>query len=168
MKIGILSDSHGKAKRLRAAVAALVERGAERIVHCGDVGSPGCIEVLGAAGVEACAVAGNMDRRPGKLAAAAERAGVVFAIDSVEVPLGDGRYLAATHGHREGLLDELVAGGEFAYVCHGHTHRVRDERVGRVRVINPGALRSSRDPGRPTVALLDTASDSLEFLDVAR
>ena len=168
MKIGIVSDSHGKSKRLRAALELLARRGAERIVHCGDVGSVECMELLGRAGAKAYAVAGNMDRRPEPLMAAANRCGVTFSLASVEVPIGGGRYLAATHGDPHHLLSELVTGGQFPYVCHGHTHRARDERIGAVRVINPGALRSPKDPRHPTAALLDTDAETVEFLDVPK
>jgi hypothetical protein len=166
MKIGIVSDSHGKASRLRAAVALLAERGGEAVVHCGDVGSEQCIEALGAAGLPAYAVLGNVDRRASRLAAAARRCGVSLEPDVAAVAIGDGRHLAATHGHDDRTLAELIAGEQFAYVCHGHTHRARDERSGPVRVINPGALRHPRRPRRPTAALLNAEADTVEFLDV--
>jgi hypothetical protein len=165
MKVGIVSDSHGSVKRLRKALALLAERGAEAVVHCGDVGSPECIEAL-ASGWSACAVAGNMDRRLERLAAAAERCGVRFSREAMTVPLGGGRLLAAAHGDAAVVLDELIRSGRFAYVCHGHTHRPRDERVGATRVINPGALRRPRGRLGPTALLLDTDADEVEFLRV--
>ncbi len=169
MKIGILSDSHGKAQRLAAALEVFSDRGVDAIVHCGDAGSVECIEMLGVAGAAACAVAGNMDRRRTRaMAAAAERCGVAFATSFVEVPLGGGQFLVATHGHDAGLLAELIAGEQFPYICHGHTHRVRDERVGKVRVINPGALAHPRDPHYPTVAILDTDTDAVERIALPR
>ena len=167
MKIGILSDSHGKAERMAAALEIFSDRGVDAIVHCGDAGSVECIAMLGVAGVAACAVAGNMDRRRKRaMAATAQRCGVAFSTSFVEV--GGGQFLVATHGHDAALLDELIAGEQFLYVCHGHTHRVRDERVGKVRVINPGALAHPRDPRHPTVAILDTETDALEHIDLSR
>ena len=46
MKIGILSDSHGKTRRLSAAIELLVDRGAEAIVHCGDIGHADDVAIL--------------------------------------------------------------------------------------------------------------------------
>ena len=40
---------------------------------------------------------------------------------------------------------------------------LRDERIGRTRVINPGALQRAR---RYTVALLDTEMDALELFEL--
>ena len=166
MKIGLLSDSHRHTRRLSAAVEALVDLGAEAIVHCGDILSADDVKVLGEAGVPAYLVCGNMDRRPGRLADAAAGCGVTFSRRFVAVLLGDGQYLAALHGDDEDLLDELVAGGQFPYVCHGHTHRASDERHANARVICPGALRHPKHPGRPSAAVLDTAEDALTSIEL--
>jgi predicted phosphodiesterase len=50
-------------------------------------------------------------------------------------------------------------------VLHGHTHEIRDERVGLTRVINPGALHRA---ARYTAAVLEPASDRLEIIVVPR
>ena len=166
MRIGIVSDSHGKTRRLRAALRLLAERDVDAVVHCGDVVSVECVEALGAFGRPAYVVLGNMDRRGQRLHDAAERAGVNFAWEVIEVPLGRRQYLVATHGDDPSVLAGLVAGEQFPYVCHGHTHRVRNERLGAVRVINPGALCHPRGHHPATVAVLDTEADSVETVEV--
>jgi putative phosphoesterase len=164
MRIGLLSDSHGHAKRLRRAIELLTGRGAETLVHSGDLCELEHVDLLGAAGVPSHLVAGNIDRAILPLLPdRAARCGVDFAPDFLAVALGDGRRLAATHGHLEDLLEELIGGGQFPYVCHGHTHRRRDQRVGGCRVLNPGALHHPRDPV-PTVLLLNTTLDQAEFI----
>ena len=163
MKIGIVSDSHGKASRLQVAIEVLTLAGAEAIVHCGDIGSDKCVDLLGAAGVPAYAVAGNMDRHINHLAATAKRVGVNFAWEVVEVPIGDDKHLAATHGNDEQILSELIRDRQFPYVCCGHSHRKSDKRFGPVRVINPGALHHAR---RHTAAILDTDEDTLQYFQI--
>lgn len=164
MKIGIVSDTHGQAERLREAMELFRVHAVDAVVHCGDVGSERCVELLGSADAEAWLVAGNVDRNIPALSAAAARHAVHFAGDVVELPLGDGRNLVATHGHDAAILGELIGGAKFPYVCHGHTHKRRDERVGAVRVINPGALFNARVH---TVAVLDTDADTVEHLIVS-
>ncbi len=163
MKIGIVSDSHGKVNRLRRALAMLIERGAEVIVHCGDVGSGECIIALGETHLPAYAVAGNMDRHCRSLQDAADRSGVHFGCETVLVPLDGQAYLAVTHGNKPAVLAELISDERFGYVCHGHTHQPRDERIGVTRVINPGALRHAHPP---TAAILDTDADTVEHFPV--
>ncbi len=162
MKIGIVSDSHGKTRRLERAVRMLVERGAAAIVHCGDLEGSESLTVLGDAGAAAYAVAGNMDRHSPHLADAAAGAGVTFGWRTVEVELGDGRLLTATHGDDDRLLAELLAGEQFAFVCCGHTHQRRLTRLGAVTVINPGAIHRANPH---SAAMLDTDTGDVTFMD---
>ena len=163
MIIGILSDTHGDTGRLARAVEVFSHHQVQAIVHCGDFGSVECLRVLAGAAPNVYAVAGNTDHHIQELADEADRLGIAFAAEIIQAPLGDGRALAATHGHDEQLLGELIADHQFPYVCHGHTHRIRDDRVGDVRVINPGALCRAKIH---TVAVLDTDDDVLEHVIV--
>ena len=166
MLIGLLSDSHANAWRLENAVAMLVAKGAETLVHCGDIVASDQVKILADRTADAYLVAGNMDRRPEKLAQEARGFGVNFAPDFLEVPLGGGRHLIALHGHNEQLLREFVSGAQFPYICHGHTHRAADNTCGPVRVICPGALAHPRGPKHPTVAIVDTDADTVKFIEV--
>jgi len=166
MRIGLLSDSHGRARLQASALRLLEERNVQILVHCGDLGSAECLEQLSSLGIPAYAVLGNTDQSSLELAAAGVNCGVALEPRAIVIPLEGARTAAATHGHDARLLHELIACGRHAYVFHGHTHASRDERAGGVRVINPGALCNSRHPGRPTVALLDTSLESLEWIDV--
>ncbi len=169
MRIGLMSDSHGKTRRFRAALELLAARDVEAIVHCGDICCLESLRLLAGTGIPTWLVAGNMDRHLlHELEALAQGTSVTYWYSTVEVPLGDDTHLVATHGHNEGLLEELIRGQRFPYVCHGHTHRARDERIGDVRVICPGAITSPRHPAVSTVALLDTTADTVAFFDVAR
>jgi len=69
---------------------------------------------------------------------------------------------------RFGMVHNLDArrqrwASNFDVVIHGHTHRWRDEVIGRTRFINPGALHRASSW---TVALLDCSSDQLRMLPV--
>ncbi len=166
MRIGILSDTHGMADRLADALRLLTDRRADALVHCGDIGTGEMLRQLADTGLPTFAVMGNVDHYPAPLLAAAREAGATLEVETVEAPLGDGRYLVATHGHDADLLEDLIRGEQFPYVCHGHTHVWRDERIGSVRVINPGALCRPKGPRHPTVALLDTERDTVEQIAV--
>jgi predicted phosphodiesterase len=71
----------------------------------------------------------------------------------------DGKTVLVFHGHERGFARAVRSAGA-DYVLCGHTHRADDVRVGRTRVINPGALSRARPP---SVAVLDTAVDDLTF-----
>ena len=166
-RIGLLSDSHGRATATAEGAAQLAAAGAERLVHLGDVGTPEVLDAMlvpGASGGETLpghVVFGNTDADVAGLSEHARRLGL-----SVEHPVGrlrfDGVELVFCHGHEgrpmNAALDEGVA-----YLCHGHTHRQKDQRQGPTRVINPGALFRAR---QYSVALLTTETDDLAFLPV--
>lgn len=166
MKVGILSDSHGKTKRLEAAVRMLLDWDAQTLVHCGDIGPTKCVELLGKVNIPVYLVAGNMDRNVEKLEESASNCGIQFDRKSVQVPVGPGTFLAAAHGHDGAVLNGLIVSGKFSYVAHGHTHRIRDEYYDKVRILNPGALYNPDDPRFPTVALLDTTTDVVQYLKI--
>ena len=163
MRIGIVSDSHDRAGVLAAAIELLVARGIDALVHCGDVGAERCLDQLAAAGVPAHFVWGNMDAPTPRLERHAMDIGLSLPTVPLRVEIG-GRRIAVCHGH-ERAFSHVLANGRVDYVLHGHTHTAKDTRIGRTRIINPGALHRA---SAPMCALLDLADGRLEFLEVSR
>ena len=161
MLVGILSDTHDRVDAMAAAVKLLREAGAEFYVHCGDVGSERVIDHL--AGLPAAFVFGNTDWDRAALARYAQSVGVACHGSFADLELG-GKRVAVTHGDDFKLKQRLLAEQKHDYLLQGHTHVRADQRVGRTRLINPGALHRAREK---TVALLDTETDRLRFLIVA-
>lgn len=159
MKIGIMSDSHGRVHRVRDALAVFDAAGAEAVVHCGDVGGLGVLEEL--AGRRCWFVWGNTDFPDPAWRAEVETLGLPWPDGPVEFTIA-GRRLAIFHGHEPGF-ERSIRAGNYDYFFHGHSHRQADYRVGPTWVINPGALYRV---AVPTVAVLDLSSDDLSFLTV--
>ena len=159
MKIGIISDTHDRADRTAKAVAAMVQAGAEVLIHCGDVTGPAVVRKCG--GLPTYFVYGNNDYDQDALGRAIRTIGGQILGRGGWIDLG-GRRIAVTHGD---LIGEIrrVLGSNPDYFLSGHSHLAGDERRGDVRWINPGALHRA---ARWTVAVLDLDSDHLEFLDV--
>jgi len=157
MLIGILSDTHGHALAARAGVRLLRDRGARILLHCGDVGGEAVLDEL--SGGRVAFVWGNndLDRLP--LANYARLLGLecMDTLGSVEVA---GKEIAITHGDDYRVLHRLRTSQKHDYVLFGHTHVPSDERTGRTRMINPGALYRARPK---TVALLDLTTDGLIY-----
>jgi len=162
--LGILSDSHGKVDATRAAVDLLRNRGAEYLIHCGDVGGEPILDLLAGDAPPAAFVWGNNDYDRQNLARYAKSIGVTCldVLGSLEL---DGKKIAVTHGDHGGLVRRVLDAQDHDYLLVGHSHVPADQRVGRVRVINPGALYRA---AAKTVALLDLAGDTLELLTLAR
>lgn len=169
-RIGLLSDSHGRAAVTQRAARTLIDQGVEMLIHLGDVESPEVLDAL-VEGVNANGslhpavrvVFGNVDLNAAELTRYAESLGI-----EVDHPAGrleiDGKRLAFTHGDRASLVSRAMDAG-VDYLCHGHTHKPRDERSGPTRLINPGALHRA---AAYSVAVLDTAEDRLDFVLVSQ
>lgn len=159
MKLGIMSDSHGRAHVVRQARILLEWAGAEAIVHCGDVGSLDVLDEL--SGCPCWFVWGNMDDPAPAWRGHVEALGLPWPNGPLELHLA-GKRLIVFHGHEPGF-SRAMRTATYHYLLYGHTHESDDQRIAAMRVINPGALcRTATE----TVALLDLNDDSLQFLDV--
>jgi putative phosphoesterase len=159
MKLGILSDSHGRTHLVRQALHLLDTAGAEAIIHCGDVGGLDVLDEL--AGRQCWFVWGNTDQPHSSWRHSLEALGLPWPTAPLQLTL-DGRRIGVYHGHERAFRDAL-RDARYDYLLHGHTHQRDDYREGTMRVINPGALH--RVSVR-TVALLDLATDDLRFLEL--
>jgi putative phosphoesterase len=119
--IGVISDTHGL---LRPEAAAAL-RGADRIIHAGDIGAPEILDALGAI-APVSAVRGNNDH--GAWARAVPH---MQAIDAGGVLV----YVI----HDVGELDVDPIAGGFGVVVAGHSHRPRNELRDGVLWFNPGS-----------------------------
>ena len=84
MKIGIVSDTHDHVERTAKAVAALVEGGAEVLIHCGDITNRAI--VLECGGLPSYYVFGNNDYDHNELGRAIRQ---VVAHETVQAWLWD-------------------------------------------------------------------------------
>ena len=160
MIVGILSDTHDRVDAMAAGMALLRQGGATFFIHCGDVGSERVLDHL--AGLPAAFVWGNTDWDRRGLERYAETLGVRCLGAKGELELGGKRFMVL-HGDDGRAVWQAMNDGRYDYLLHGHTHLRRDQRVGRLRIINPGALHRAREK---TVALLDTDSDTLTFMNL--
>lgn len=141
MKVGLISDTHG---RLRAEVFD-VFAGVAVILHAGDVGPLDIIiELESIAPVHA--VLGNTD-----MLALKPR-----VRDEVELEL-EGHAVVVVHGHQfgspaPGSLRHAYPAADV--IVYGHTHRQRVDWVDDCLIVNPGAAGPARFELKPSVAIL--------------
>lgn len=164
MKIGILSDTHNDRVMVKKAAEIFESLGVTVVIHCGDVTSPLILDELSE--FQIFLAYGNMDfdrvtldQKIAQLGHSNESG------KSLHLCL-DNKDIFVTHGDIYNLLDEANKSGSYDYVFSGHTHRFRDQKLGRTRDINPGALGGGYVEQR-SIAVLDLSSDYLEryFLD---
>jgi uncharacterized protein len=159
--IGILSDTHDRLESTIAGLDALRAAGAEFFIHCGDVGGERILDQL--AGLKAALVWGNNDWDRRELTRYAQNLGIQVSDSLAELELG-GKRFAITHGDDAGVVRRIIDGQAHDYLLLGHSHVRADQRMGKIRIINPGALHRA---ARKSVARLDTVADDLQFLGIA-
>src|SRR5262245_32908237 len=161
MKIGVLSDTHGRLEITQSAIHLLRERGAELFLHCGDIDSPAVVRLF--TGVPTHFVLGNWDLRPAALQRAIAGIGGTLHVGHGRLEVG-GKRLAWLHGHVRGERQRLESSGEFDFLFYGHSHRAEFHRSGPTLVMNPGALHRA---STKTVGLVDLATGEWESIVIA-
>jgi putative phosphoesterase len=158
--LGIMSDSHGRFARVRRAVQLFDRLGVAEIIHCGDVGGMEVLDEL--VGRRCRFVWGNTDVSDQGIGAYLSTVGLPEPGPAPLAVESGRKRILVFHGH-EPTFRSAIATQAADYVLHGHTHVPRDERIGGVRVINPGALHRARIH---SVATLDPVADVVEFYDI--
>lgn len=160
MKIGVLSDTHNHQSNIHEALAIFENHKPDILIFCGDATTVASIEWF--CEYPIIYTFGNGDFATGEIKSFLQAynqgnfAGYVF---NGEV---GGKKIGVTHGHLKNYYDEMISNGKIDYLFSGHTHVRMDKRIGRTRVINPGALGGTRKQSR-SVAILDLDTDELIF-----
>jgi putative phosphoesterase len=157
MRIGVMSDSHGRIDAVEQALAMLREKGVRTVIHCGDIDDASTVRLF--AGLNAHFVLGNCDVDREILREAMEGINA-----SLHEPFGrlvlEGRKIGFIHGHIDSLMREMKRTGGFDYLFYGHTHKADDYQFGSTRVINPGALYRAVPK---TFISLDLGTEEIEY-----
>lgn len=166
MQVGIISDTHDNVPAIQSAMDVFEARTVSTVLHAGDFIAPPAVRHLERDAIDVHAVRGNND---------GEREGLISAFENLnggqlhgrfaELEF-DGREFALLHGEEKPVIESLASSGEYDYVVHGHWH-VREERsVGETTVINPGAQFPTVPDEHRTVAIVETDSDTVEFVEI--
>ena len=158
--LGIISDTHENEEAMKKAAAIFKKRNVDFVVHCGDIISPPMPEHF--QGLRMKFVFGNDDGEKNGLINKCKEFGFEEIKEELEFEY-KGKKFYVYHGTKAKMLDDAIKSNKYDYVLTGHTHIKRDERIGKTRIINPGALFRAYPY---TIALLDVAKDKLEFVEI--
>ncbi len=170
MKACILSDSHDNRALLQTAVADAQARGAEVVLHCGDVVAPSTLNVLHQFELPIHVIHGNnsgdlyamtrMSHRPGSR--------VHYYGQDAEIELGGRRIFLVHYPH---YARAMACTGEWDLVCCGHDHTASIETVanmagGQTTLVNPGTVGGVAAPA--TFIMADLAQMEFEILTIGQ
>ena len=156
MDVAVIGDTHipSRATAIPAAFRERIET-ADHVVHTGDFDSEAALSDIRAMASRFTAVAGNTDPQVGLPAVATlDLEGVTFVVTH-----GTG----SKHGYEERVATiAREEAGEDAVCLSGHTHRVHDDVVDGVRLLNPGSATGAAPAERPTMLTLDVSDGDLD------
>jgi putative phosphoesterase len=163
MKIGLISDTHDNIQNIRKAVRKFNDKHVDVVIHAGDFVNPIAVESL--AGVTLVGVLGNNDT---------DIVGLSSTFDKIHAELKgeifekvyDGMRFAVYHGTSLAKKEQLIKSGKYDVFIYGHTHRKDDKYSGTTRVINPGTAKGWFFGLFATIAVFDTSSRNLEFINL--
>lgn len=158
--IAILSDTHENTRMIRKAVAIIREQNPALVIHCGDIISPPVLENF--RGLPMRFVYGNNDGERAGLKKKCEELGFEPIEDTLTFSFANKSFFV-NHGTRSSTIADAAAQQAYDYVLHGHTHELRNELVGKTRIINPGALFSA---DVYSIAFLEPNSGEVRFVEI--
>ena len=163
MKIGIISDTHDNIDNILKAVMEFNNRQVDIALHAGDFVSPIAVESF--TGIKLVGILGNNDT---------DIPGLTSAFDKIHGELKgeiyegeyDGVKLVIYHGTISSKRDFLIKSGKYDLVIYGHTHRKTTDTIGRTVVVNPGTAKGWIFGFNATIAICDTSTRNIEFVNL--
>ncbi len=149
--VGIISDSHDNIDAIKKAVGYLNKKGAEMLIHAGDLISPFTIPLFYEFDGKKYFVFGNNDGEKNGLKRKIEEMGGIIN-DVLELELNGKRFIVY-HGTDPSLLHILRKCSKYDFIITGHTHE-SVIKEGNPTLINPGEL-CGYLTGRKTLCILD-------------
>lgn len=167
MKVGIISDTHGQVDLALSAAREFIFRGAEAVLHCGDIGSDMVLTEMAAlfqtleirlyVVLGNCDIVENWDFYPDDIGV-----NVLGRFGELELA---GKKIAMIHSDDERGFQHAAQANRYDYLFSGHSHVRHDKRHRRTRLVNPGSAGRGM---HPSCAMLDLVEDELEFFTVRR
>ncbi|MDH5407004.1 MAG: metallophosphatase family protein [Gammaproteobacteria bacterium] len=151
MKICIVSDSHDNRFLLAAAVEDAKAKGAELVLHCGDVVAPTTLKILNPIGLPVHVIHGNNTGdlySMGKLGHD-DSSVIQYYGQDAGIELHKKKIFLVHYPH---YARAMCATGDWDLVCCGHDHRAEiashaNMRGGETWLVNPGTVGGiGRDP----------------------
>jgi uncharacterized protein len=162
LRLGILSDTHDNVTGIRQALRVFKKKKVHHILHLGDLCAPETAWEF--AGEKVSILLGNNELEIVKLCRTLEQIGLGYLGEEARFESG-GKTIGLYHGTRQSTLDRLAESQKFDYLLKGHSHEIEDYKVGRTRVLNPGAVYRVQPK---TVGIFEPARDTFSILELPR
>ena len=161
MKIAILSDIHDNIWNLKKVLKRIKKEKCKAILFCGDYCAPSVVKLIIELKLPTYAVFGNVDGAHYEITKLAESISYYHQFKGMaEVEL-DRKKIALCHYPQ--LAEGLAHTGKYDAVFHGHTHKARQEKIGKALIANPGEVMGMK--GKCTFGVYVTKTNELKRIE---
>jgi len=168
MKVCIVSDSHDNRFLLAAAVKDAKERGAEAVLHCGDVVAPTTLKILNPIGLPVHVIHGNNTGDMFSLSRLShnEESVVQYYGQDAGIELAGKKIFMVHYPH---YAEAMATTGDWDIVCCGHDHKasvrdIKNMKNGTTLYVNPGTVGGVG--AAPTYVMADLETMEFEIIAV--
>ena len=163
MKIAVVSDTRDNYAGFKLLLDKMLVGGARWLFHCGGLGGVEMINLLRP--WQVYIVRGERERDWQMIEQALQKARLQASLPTHMTVTMAGKRIGLCRGEDMGLINQWAKSREFDYIFYGHTLRRRDERIGKTRLVNPGALSGPRYQPR-SGCLINLETDEVRFVEI--
>lgn len=171
MMICIVSDSHDNLRLLEASIAEGKRRGAEAVLHCGDIVAPSTLKVTRQFDLPIHVIHGNNTGDQFTLHRMADKSGgqLRYYGQDAGIEMGGRKIFIVHYPH---YAEAMAITGDWDMVCCGHDHIARVEwydniKGGKTVLVDPGTVAGIGAPSTFIMGNLETMEFETITLDSA-
>jgi len=136
MILGVVSDTHNHLSNVEKIIDIFNEKNVGKVIHTGDITQAKTLNRFSRLNCPLIGVYGNNDLEEKNLKDTAEQNGFNFQNPPFLLTISN-KKIAIFH-EPEDIENCLKKNPSIQLIIHGHTHRYRNEKIGDVKIINPG------------------------------
>ena len=136
MILGVVSDTHNRISNVEKIIDIFNSNHVDKVIHTGDITQAKTLSQFSRLNCPLLGVYGNNDLEEKNLVETAVQNGFIFHEPPFSIKIGE-KKIAIFHEPDE-IESYIKKDPSVNLIIHGHTHRYRNEKIGSVRIINPG------------------------------
>ena len=136
MILGVVGDTHNQLSNVEKIIDIFNEKNVSKVIHTGDITQAKTLDRFSRLSCPLIGVYGNNDLEEKGLKDTAKQNGFNFRHPPFLIKVSN-KKIAIFH-EPDNIENFLKKDPSIHLVVHGHTHRYRNEKIGDVKIINPG------------------------------
>ena len=161
MILGVVGDTHNQLSNIEKIIDIFNKKNVSKVIHTGDITQAKTLDRFSRLSCPLIGVYGNNDLEEKGLKDTAKQNGFNFRHPPFLIKVSN-KKIAIFH-EPDDIESFLKKEPSLDLIIHGHTHRYRNEKIGDVKIINPGEC-AGFVKGKNAVGLLNLKNLKFEIV----